>query len=335
MPSNPTHSRLLHFAKPGPLSKSAGISAILLSLVPLADAALILQTAYNPTASTWTAPALWDGTPMSAANQYQTVAGNPSDIGTSFTLNGKAWNYRGQVRDYPSASATTGNSLFTGGSLILAGDTRLLMKGRAGGTSTADISMLDDSHIQLAPDGNGGAAASSTLAGTLSIANNGVTGIGLTSNGGNHTFTISSTISGGVGSTLQLALGGNHVNRIAITGDYSDFAGTIYLGTVATGTGALGSTFAFAADSAPLATLHVTSNANFKFDLNTNVAFGNVILGTNTVLPVGTYTYSDLNTLGLAGSFVNNGGTLTVIPEPSAVGLAVLASAAFLRRRRL
>ena len=333
-----SHPAILRSSRPANrprfISKVFGLSAGLLGSLSTVQAALIQQTAYNPSTSTWNVAAVWGNNAVTAENEYQTVAGNASDIGTSFTVNGYAWNYRGQVRDYPSANNTQSNSPFAGGSLILSGDTRLLMKGRAGYTSAANIVMRDDSHIILAPDSNGGNPASATLAGTIAVDDGATTAIGLLSNTGSLTFNISSTISGGSGSTLQLALMGNNVNRIFVSGDYSGFTGTFYLGISSTGsTAGLGSTFSFASGSALLATLQLIPHANIGFDLDGDVTFGSVVVGEDT-LEAGTYDYAALSALGFGSSFVDNGGSLTVIPEPSSVTLAFLASMAFLRRRR-
>lgn len=302
-----------------------------------AHSAVVLQSNFNPagsggTAAYWNTPSMWsDGLAPATGNTYESRT-QVANIGNSYTLNGTVWNYRGQIRDTNGPTPVT--STFGGDSLTLTADTRLLLKGRLGITSTANIVMANDSHIFLAPDTAAG-SRTSTLAGTLHVAGT-LTGIGVRSNGG-ETFNITSTITGASGTTLQMVLSGGQVNHMAINGTYSAYAGTFYLGTPTTGdspTTAAGSTFSFAAGSAPSATLQLETHANYKFNLNSDVTFGNIIVGAGPALALGTYDWEDLNTLGYGSSFLDNGGTLTVIPEPSAATFALLASGALLFRRR-
>ncbi len=291
-------------------------------------AALFVQTLQNPSNSQlWNDPVVWGGNAVTAGNSYQTAltGTSPDPGGTSFVVNGTTWNVRNNLRD--TAGGAPADTTFAGDELILDADTRLLMKGRFGTTSTATIVMQDDSHIILAPDGNGIA----NLAGSITVADSALTAIGIQPNGGN-TLNVTSTIAGGIGSTLQLVLHGGSVNHLNIDGDYSAFAGTFYLGTSTSPTGA-GSSFSFAAGSAPAATFQLAPHANFTFDLDTDLTFGAVILGSETLAP-GTYDHDALAGLGFGSSFTANGGSITVIPEPAAAFLGGLGLLCLLGRRR-
>lgn len=308
------------------------LTAGLVCALPMSHAALVTQTLFNPNTSTfWNNATVWGGTTVESGNDYQAQAGT-TNIDNSFTLNSVVWNYHANVRD-TSGSAPV-SSEFAGDSLIMTANTRLLLKGKNGVTSTADIVLRDDSHIFLAAD-SGGTNRTATLAGTIAVDNGALVAIGVRSNGGD-TLTISSTISGGVGATMVMVLGNGNINHMYITGDYSAYAGTFYLGTPTTGamsaTGA-GSTFRFASGTAPLATLQLETNANYKYDLSTNASFGAVKIGGITLAP-GTYDFDDLTDAGVSASFTNGAGTLTVIPETSSAVLGALASAVLLRRRR-
>ncbi|RYD49065.1 MAG: hypothetical protein EOP85_02330 [Verrucomicrobiaceae bacterium] len=308
----------------------------MICVTSLAHAALVTQTNLNPNTSTfWNNASVWNNTTVEAGNDYQSVAG-ATDLGTSFTLDGVAWNYGSNVRD--TSGSTPVSSQFAGDRLIMEANTRLLLKGKAGITSTANVVLRNDSHIFHAPD-SGGTNRTATLAGSITVNNGALVAMGVRGNGGD-TLTVTSTISGGVGSTMVLVLGSGtagNVNHMRINGDYSAYAGTFYLGTPTTGSLGVtgeGSTFSFAAGSAPFATLQLEPNANYKFDLNSSISFGSVAIGADPALPAGSYDWDELDSLGYGASFLNNGGTLTVIPEASSSLLGLLASSLLLRRRR-
>ncbi len=302
-----------------------------LGLLPCSalQGALIVQTQQDPSNSQlWNNSVVWGGNAVTAGNTYQTAltGTSPNPGGTSFTVNGTVWNIRNNIRD--TAGGAPASTTFAGDQLVLSADTRLLMKGRFDVTSTANILMEDDSHIILAPDGNGVA----NLAGNLTVADSALTAIGVQPNGGN-TLNVTSTIAGGAGSTLQLVLHGGSTNQLNVEGDYSGFAGTFYLATSTSPTGA-GSSFSFGPGTAPLATFHLTTNPNFTFDLDSDIAFGSVILGESTVLAPGTYDYDALSGLGFGSAFISNGGSITVVPEPSIAALGGAGMLCLLRSRR-
>ncbi len=91
-------------------------------------------------------------------------------------------------------------------------------------------------------------------------------------------------------------------------------------------------------NSAPLARPEMaTSATNFRFNLNSDITFGSVIIGGQTLAP-GVYDAAALNGIA-AGKFFDAGGSITVIPEPSVsmlcgAGLGVIGLAYARRGRR-
>ena len=312
--------------------KTTGIVAGIFAPLSLLQGATISQTNLNPNDSNlWNNSAVWGGNAVGSGNDYETVVGGTA-LGTSFAANGTTWQYYNNIRD--TSGASPANTTFAGDSLILVSGSRLLMKGR-NTTSEANIVMRDGSHIILANNG----AGSGNLAGQIAVDDGALVAIGLQphSGGSGNTLNVSSTFTGGVGSTVQLVLHGGSTNHLNITGDISGFNGTFLVSTSSLVSTGAGSTFSFVTGSAPLATLHLLPSANILFNLNQDLAFGSVIIGGDTPLVAGTYTFEDLDSLGYGSAFLSNGGSLTVIPEPSAAllgGLGVLAAAGIRRRRR-
>lgn len=283
------------------------------ALLPVLHAETIDQSISPAAGVDWNQPSVWGDNAVVDANDYRTTA-DLIAAQTAFVVNGTTWAYTANLRDAESSSTFGGNSL------ILSADTRLLGKALGEATSTANI-VLNGGFIHSAPNAGG----SSTLAGTLSFAP-GVTlgAIGMLANGaGAFTFNVASTIVGGSDVVLQLSMdGATRTNHLNITGDISGFLGTIYVSTAADGVGS-DSSFSIAS-SAPEATLELaTASTNFRFDLNSQLTFKSVVIA-GEALPAGTYTYDDLNDLA-PGSFLPNGGSLTVVPEPSVLGLSIAA----------
>lgn len=283
----------------------------------------------NPPAGTdWNQSAVWGDNLVVPTDDYNTTAG-PTQIGQSFTAQGKAWTYYGQVRD------STTSSVFGGGKLLINDFTRLLMKAidSIEAISMADI-VLNGGHIISAPNSGGTA----TLAGTIDL--QAATGaIGTNAFGGsNLTFNLDSTITGS--GTLQLIeTNATGITRFNVRGDISNFAGEFYVSSSEGIAPGAGSSFSFASAVAPLATLNLAVNTNFLFDLNSDLVFGSVIIG-GIVLDPGVYTFADLDPLA-TGKFIQNFGTITVlpaaVPEPSVIALiafAGLLSVAGCRRMR-
>jgi len=84
-------------------------------------------------------------------------------------------------------------------------------------------------------------------------------------------------------------------------------------------------TFSILSDAPSATVVMDASSISFFYELTGNVTFGSVIVG-GTLLPAGTYTFSDLNALS-PGSFIDGGGSITVaVPEPAAVSLLILSA---------
>ena len=286
-----------------------------------AQAVTIDQTMTNPPAGTdWNQSSVWGDNLVVPTDDYNMIPG-PTRIGQSFTTQGFAWAYYGQVRD----STTT--SIFEGGKLLINDATRLLMKAidDVDATSTADI-VLNGGHILSAPNSGG----TVNLAGTINLVAP-LGAIGMNPSGSSTlTFNIDSTITGS--GQLQLVQTGSagSVSLLNVRGDISNFAGEFYLSSSeGIAPGPL-SAFSFASASAPLATLNLaTFTTNFHFDLNSELSFGSVILDGSELDP-GIYTFADLEARA-PGKFLSNGGSITVlaaVPEPSVV-VALLAGAGF------
>ncbi len=73
-----------------------------------------------------------------------------------------------------------------------------------------------------------------------------------------------------------------------------------------------------------------------RYQNSRNVAFTSLVLNGVTI-DEGTYTYAQLGTFSLTAQavVVNGGGTITVIPEPAALGLIGVATVALLGARRI
>ena len=81
-------------------------------------------------------------------------------------------------------------------------------------------------------------------------------------------------------------------------------------------------------------------NADFSiasgaiFDVANDVIFQSITIN-GTMLDEGRYDYTDLNsTFGASVTFLNNGGSLTVIPEPATFGLFVVSAIGLIVMRR-
>lgn len=296
------------------LKTGAAACVAVTAAVLSAQAATIDQTMTNPPAGTdWNQSSVWGDNLVVPTDDYNMIPG-PTQIGQSYTGQGFAWTYYGQVRD----STTT--SVFGGARLLVNDATRLLLKA-IDGVSTADI-VLNGGHIISAPNSGG----TVTLAGTIDLQAP-LGAIGSNAFGSSTLiFNIDSTITGS--GTLQLLeTSASSVTQLNVRGDISNFAGEFYVSSSEGIAPGVGSSFSFASAIAPLATLNLAVNNNFLFDLNSELVFGSVIVA-GTVLDPGVYTYADLDFLA-PGKFIQNFGTITVlpspVPEPSAMALVAFA----------
>lgn len=290
----------------------AGLFASLTALPALT----INQTNYAPDNSNlWNNAAVWGGNSVTSGNNYNEVAG-PTTIGTSFEVGDKVWLFKSNLRDTsgPSPASTT----FAGTLLINNADTRILLKGRNGTTSTANIKFNGGGHIVLAPDAGGsGTAGTATLAGTIEAPLGTLSAIGLRPNLTN-TFNVNSTLVGSGNIHVVTAGGTSATAYLKLGANINGFEGTLYLstntGTVENGAPSDSSSFSIAAMNAPGATLNLaTSSPRFHFNLNGALTFRSVVVG-DTLLAPGTYTYANLDAIA-PGKFINNGGSITVLPH--------------------
>lgn len=281
-----------------------GTLAMLFALGATAShAATIVQTVGNIdwNANMWGSPAA----APTAGNDYVTATGVTNDL----------------VR----ISANGGSSTFGGASLRIVSGTAGLLK-NSNSTSTINGSLiLDGGLINHGPNGGD----TSNLAATLDVDGfevRSASEIQIGNAAGNLTVTAPLTGAG------NLALYGTNsqTGDIVSFNGISAFTGTINLGTsgaLTLGFGTADYTFSNTLNILGTSVLQVNNGQTLTFTL------GDLIDPVNGAVAVGTYTGAGLT--GLGANYANNGGTLVVIPEPSAalLGLACL-SAVFLRRRR-
>jgi hypothetical protein len=314
-------------------TKTVSVCAVLVASAFTLQAEDIFQIANSPNG--WNSADYW-GAEATAGNNYFTTA--LGSLINELVVDGFTWTLAsgagaiGTVRDSPDPGSS---STFAGDSLTLSANTRILSKVKNGSTSTANL--IFGGGFFMSGTNSGGSA---TLAGTLSFA----TGINLgaiaVNRGQPVALTVSSTLIGGPDDTLQLSLFSESAivgaSSIIFNGDLSNFSGTLYVGTSTTHNGSNPSSF-YSVYSSSAATTLIIDTASFaaggnKYHLDNNVTFGSLIVG-GVFLDPGTYTYADLELLA-PGSFLDNGGSITVIPEPSSIGLCLVAlGGLFLYRR--
>lgn len=300
------------------------------------NAAIIFPAASGTAQIGWNDPLLWGNgaDPVVNTNDYETLPGWVASS-TDAVVNGTTWAYTGMVR----TSANTGgaqalSTTFSGNSLTLNAGTRLLGKNYGGSSTTANI-VLNGGYINYAVD-TAANNSNATLAGTISFGASSDLGALFIIGNANYTLNVTSAISGGSSKTLQLSMAGGtgRNNQMNILGDMSNFFGTIWAGVSAAGTGP--SSFFNIQTDAVNATLQLdTTSANFHYNLLTNQSFGSLLVN-GTPLAAGTYNATYLNGLA-ANKFMDNGGSITVIPEPGTaalLGLAAVLGITQFRRRR-
>lgn len=294
------------------------------------QAADIFQIANS--ANGWNSADYWGSAATSGNNYFTTSSGN---VVNEMVVDGYQWTFTsgiGTVRDSPDPGA---NSIFAGDSLTLSYNTRLLSKVRNGSTTTANL-VFGGGFFMSGTNSPG----SATLAGTISFASGINMGAIAVNRGQTVALTVNSTVIGGAADVLQLTLFSESAiiggSSIVFNGDLSNFAGMLYVGTSTTNNGSNPSSYYSVRSSSVAATLYIDT-ASFaaggnKYHLDNAVTFGSAIVG-GVFLDPGTYTYADLESLA-PGSFFDNGGTITVVPEPSGIGLCVVAlGGLFLYRR--
>lgn len=313
-----------------------------------AQAELINQTASGISQVGWNDPALWDNTAPTGANDYQTTPGLAS-AATDLTINGQTWFYTAQLRTAINVdSSRNGDSIFDGNSVIVNTNTRIIGKTRNDATMTANI-VLNGGYFYQSPDNTAGTPQNATLAGTISFGPDASIGaiVIRTNSSGTGTLTVTSSISGGANTTLQLGMHGGLGNQLTLTGDMSGFFGTIYAGITGVFTTDPNSFFSIQTDAVN-ATLQLDAwaNVNFRYDLGSaNQSFAAVTLNPTAETPVHlamgqTYTAEQLNELIGGESKFFGAGSITVVPEPSPLALGavaivgVVAMRFVLRRRR-
>lgn len=259
--------------------------------------AIITQTSGG--SADWTDPAVWDGNPISAADDYVT------------DLAGGA---------YLRMSASGGDSTFVGNSLTVT--TRALLKTQDATTTLNGDLILDGGWFSFAANGAG------PWASTFAASNFNVVSSSTMSLGAFHNDTTIDSILTGAGDLLLYLENAPHVDPDqtitfnGINGFTGAFTVTEKLG-VAFGTNyAFSNTFTLQdADSF----LIVNSGQTLTFDEGG-------LVDSNGVVAPGSYSGASLDALG--GNFLNNGGTVLVVPEPSVALLGGLGFLGLLRRRR-
>ncbi|WP_265594228.1 hypothetical protein [Haloferula sp. BvORR071] len=280
---------------------------ILISLVPN-QAATILQTnSQNSTGDNWNATAAWGGTAPIGTNDYVTNAAATGAFAATATGLGSTVTSR--VRN-------TATTPFGGNSLTIVSSTELLLRGN-GTTSSGNIIV------------NGGTVRSvfsSALTGNLSTITTGIVGLG-----GTNTLTINSALTGSGTFFLRSSDG---TPTIRFGGDLSGFTGTLQIGGGGAAPGVV--TLDFDQNYTLLASIVMgTAGTLDVLNLDQAITVNSFQFGA-TILAPHQYTVAELNALpGVVGSQFTGNGTLTVVPEPSALLLGGLSSFLLIRRRRV
>lgn len=326
-----------------PSLKCSCISAVVSSLflLPVANAATIDQI-INPASTVgWNDGAVWGSIPT-AGNSYRSVSGF-APVSPVYTVNGITWSHSGSVRDVNDSTTTRGlSSTFLGDNILLSAETRLLGKGTGGSTQTVNL-VFDGGFYHQAPSPPpAGTDPSSTLAGTVSFGSSNIGALGMNAgSNGLFTWTITSSVFGGPGDTLQLIIGNDasRLNFLIFSGDLSGFSGTLYMG-VSDAMTAPGSSFSLTSDALNATVQLDYTTPNFLFDLGSdNITVGALSLGSGTgTLVAGNMVYDATMLNDLAGgSFFTGTGTITVVPEPGTLALGavgLLVTVSLLRHRR-
>jgi len=233
----------------------------------------------------------------------------PTASGTYITAPGLAATAPGAADpvgvDYSTTIRSTdngGTNSFDGSTLIVAGDTRLLLKQNPGDTASANLVLDNQSNTVLATS----VAGTSYLTGAIEVPSGASAYLGL-NNSTATILTVGSTLTGS--GTLSLGISGSVASEsLNLTGNMTGFSGTINVYTAGN--------FNIATDTLTSGTLQFTSTAG-TFTLTGAVYLGGLKIGGTTV-PKGTYSASQLNTLTGTSLFTGSGsaGIQTSPPAP-------------------
>jgi fibronectin-binding autotransporter adhesin len=279
---------------------------LLAGVTPRLSAAIINQAAGTgaPGATIGYNSAIW-GSPTAAVptalNDYVGVAGLTTSgqdvIGPAYTST---------IRALDSASPY----IFQGNSLTVPAGVRILLKMQENDSAIVTNLTLNGGYVVSAR--NGPNAGTVTLGGAINVAGNSTIGVNQTS----PTHTILNVTSAITGSgTLNLALGNNATNGIILSGNMNGFTGNLVCSLSASAPPPLGTfTIATAANLASSQLTIATTSAAMNFNLVSNLTVNSLIVGT-VVIPVGTHTATDLNTLSSTAVFLG-AASITVLTAP-------------------
>ncbi len=297
--------------------------ALLHSLVPIAGTSLIVLASSHAATITQTVNQPSSGgtvhfnaavrdTPTSAIPS----AGNDYVSGTGFTASastGFGTNFTGTLR-------SNGSRTFTGDSLTLVGGTRFQM---SAGVATVGNLILDGATIATSGSGAG-------FSGGMTINSSSYFGSGST-----HLTTITSTIAGSGTLYLRSSDATPTLTFGGATTAFDGFTGTLDIGWL-DNEGAVGRLLVDFNDAYNIANIVMNTGVGYTPDIlnfDAAVSVDSFTFGANS-LAAGTYSPAQLDAeVGTSGRFTG-GGSLTVIPEPSAALLGGIGALLVLRRRR-
>lgn len=272
----------------------ATVLALAAFAIPMiGQSAVITQTAGGST--DWTDPAVWDGNPISSANDYVTDAAGGS---------------------YLRMSASGGDTTFSGNSLTVT--TRALLKTQTATTTINGDLILDGGWFSFAA--NAGTWNPTFAANSFNVIANST----MSSGGYIYDATIDATLTGSGDLTLYLE------NAAHATADQSiSFAGISGYTGALTVTEKLGIEFGTDYTFNNTVTLQdADSFLNVNSGQTLTFAEGMLVDSVNGTVASGTYTGAALDALG--ANYVNNGGSIVVIPEPATLGLVGIFGAGML-----
>lgn len=323
--------------------KSVGAPVVLAAVLVMAAATGVHAAPITMVQSNNTSGQSWLTTSAWSNNQAPSVGNSYFMTGTTFT-----------VRTPQSGSP----SHTFGGDSLTVNNARLLFATLGG----SDI-IINNLTLMNGGMMSNGTTSLQVLQGTLAI--DGSAFVRLHTNGAEsgRNITINSQISGS-GNVGLLQKG-----TLSLTGAGNTFAGTWTVGgtdvTIPDGTYSNSASLISTLDASSVGSLGVNSNVTLniwsRFDvdydwttagaltlasnggnasaiimtLDQNITVGSLSIA-GSLLDAGTYDYSALSNAGFGDYFTNNGGSITVVPEPSAIALLAAGSMSIvIWRRRL
>jgi hypothetical protein len=283
----------------------AVISVQLLFGVQARAVDILEATVGGASGTTWNQGSQWAGGAIPAANNNYILYTNTANNSTLSSYYGVSFG-AGYIRTPADSSA----SAFLGDKIILPLGTEILLKETSGGSASANIVFTNYNNtgvtglyplVRLAPSTSGGTV---TLNGTIF---NWVDSYVANDAGAAMTLNIGATVVGVGNLTLVSAnMGTFSATRTnLVTGDWSGFIGTLNIGNTTV------------AGVVELNTETVNANmalamprANGVLILDKRISVKSFAI-TNNIVPAGTYTPSQLSTLGFGGNF-SGSGSLTV-----------------------